>query len=180
MIIKKMPNSIFIIAAVVSSFLLAGCSQGPSVEGSEAVLVPMNAQLQLAVKTKKKTDQDKVYLRAHDFIVQQFEQHAEQLVITANTKAGQRIQSQLKSNLGKYQQWIEYKFENKPRSNEDLVIIAKRTEVVIPPCHALGQYNLWDQQDGCFTERARNKQLATPSTLIPVASEMTIDQRESQ
>ncbi|MDO6498445.1 hypothetical protein [Photobacterium sanguinicancri] len=180
MIRKKVFSHAFFAAVIASSLLLVGCSQGPAVIGSEAVLVPMTAELQLAAKTQKKADQEKIYLRAHDFIVQQFEQHAEKIVVTANTTVGKRIQGKLKRNLGKYQQWIDYKFEHKPHSDEDLFIIANRTEVIIPPCEALGQYNIWDQQDGCFTERARSKQLATPSTLMPVESEMTIEQRESQ
>ncbi|OAN13662.1 hypothetical protein A3K86_13890 [Photobacterium jeanii] len=164
----------------VGALLLVGCSQGPAVTGTEAALVPTSAELKLAVKTKKNSDKDKLYQRASDFIVQQFEQDAERIVVTANTKAGKQVQAKLKRNLGKYQQWIEYRVENKPRASVDLFVKSNKTQVIIPPCAPLGQYNVWEQQDGCFSERARNKQLATPSTLLPVVSEMAIEQRENK
>ncbi len=162
----------------LSIMLLTGCSQGPSVVGTEAVLVPLSAELKLGAKTNKASDQNKVYLRARDFVVAQFEQGAEKIVITAMTKKGQQLQAKMKRNLGKYQQWIDYKVEVKPYSSTDLFLVSNRTQVLIPPCQPLGQYNAWEQQDGCFSERARNKQLATPSTLMPVVSEMSIEQRE--
>ncbi|MGF1691806.1 hypothetical protein [Photobacterium kagoshimensis] len=175
---NKMLNRLTATIICLSTLLLSGCSQGPAMTGTEAVLVPTTAELKLSVKTNKSVDKDKLYQRAYDFIVQQFEHNAERIVVTANTRTGKQTQAKLKQTLGQYQQWVDYKFESKPRSAVDLYIKANKTQVVIPPCQPLGQYNAWEQQDGCFSERARNKQLATPSTLMPVASEMTIEQRE--
>ncbi|OZS44267.1 hypothetical protein [Photobacterium sanguinicancri] len=178
MIITKSTKQTLLVSIVLSLTLLSGCSQGPAVVGTEAVLVPLSTELKIGAKTNRAADQNKVYLRARDFVITQFDQGAEKVVITAVTKKGKQLQAKMKRNLGKYQQWIDYKIEVKPHSSTDLFLVANRTQVLIPPCQPLGQYNAWDQQDGCFSERARNKQLATPSTLMPVVSEMTIEQRE--
>ncbi|USD67757.1 hypothetical protein [Vibrio sp. SCSIO 43136] len=162
-------------SVVILSVLLSvtGCTNQP-VTGTEAVLVPVTTELKLGYKSQKSTEKKKLDKKAAEFIVAQMHSHAEKIYVTANTKQGQQLQAKLKQALGEYAPWIEYKTELKARATSDLVIRSERTQVIMPPCEALGAYNTWSMQDGCFVDRARNKSLATPSTLKPVVSELSI------
>ncbi|WP_414932787.1 hypothetical protein [Vibrio europaeus] len=157
----------------VSCVLLTGCSNQP-LAGTEAVLVPVKTELKLGYKSNQASQTQKVNDKARDFIVTQFEANAEQIEVIAYSAKGQQLQAKLQSQLGKYRPWMSYKTERKTNPLHDVLIRAKRTQVIMPPCQALGSHNAWTMQDGCFVDRARNKSLATPSTLKPVVSELSI------
>jgi|GEM_PF-1760780 len=157
--------------------LLAGCS-GQPVTGTEAVLVPVKTELKLGYKSHKASEKNKLQQKARDFVVKQFEQNAERIVIVSHSKAGGQLQAKLKRDLGKYQQWVEYQQQPKAKATNDIVLTAYRTQVIMPPCPPLSSANDWTMQDGCFVDRARQKSLATPSTLKPVVSELSIYDQE--
>ncbi|NOH21843.1 hypothetical protein [Vibrio europaeus] len=157
----------------IVSISLTGCSSQP-VTGTEAVLVPVKTELKLGYKSNQGSQTQKVNDKARDFIVTQFEANAEQIEVIAYSAKGQQLQAKLQSQLGKYRPWMSYKTERKTNSVHDVLIRAKRTQVIMPPCQALGSHNAWTMQDDCFVGRARNKSLATPSTLKPVVSELSI------
>jgi len=157
----------------LATVLLAGCSNQP-VTGTEAVLVPVKTELKLGYKSNQTSDAQKLNNKARDFIVGQFAADAEQIEVVAYSAKGQQLQAKLQSQLGKYRPWMSYKIERKTNSLHDVLIRAKRTQVIMPPCQALGSHNAWSMQDGCFVDRARNKSLATPSTLKPAVSELSI------
>ncbi len=157
----------------IVSITLTGCSSQP-VAGTEAVLVPVKTELKLGYKSNQVSQTQKVNDKARDFIVTQFKANAEQIEVIAYSAKGQQLQAKLQSQLGKYRPWMSYKTERKTNSLHDVLIRAKRTQVIMPPCQALGSHNAWTMQDGCFVDRARNKSLATPSTLKPVVSELSI------
>lgn len=160
-------------AITLAGVTLTGCSSQP-ITGTEAVLVPVKTELKLGYKAKIATAKQKLDRKAHDFIVNQFESGAEQVTVIAYSPKGQQLQKTLQSQLGKYRPWIRYQTEQKVNNNNDLLIRAERTQVIMPPCQSLGSYNAWSMQDGCFVERARNKSLATPTTLKPVVSELSL------
>ena len=157
----------------IVSITLTGCSSQP-VAGTEAVLVPVKTELKLGYKSNQVSQTQKVNDKARDFIVTQFKANAEQIEVIAYSAKGQQLQAKLQSQLGKYRPWMSYKTERKTNSLHDVLIRAKRSQVIKPPCQALGSHNAWTMQDGCFVDRARNKSLATPSTLKPVVSELSI------
>ncbi|SON51889.1 hypothetical protein [Vibrio tapetis] len=172
--ITRIKHTLVTLAAIT---LLAGCS-GKPITGTEAVLVPVKAELKLGYKSTKQVEKNKLEQKARDFVVSQFEQDAERIVIVAHTKAGKQLQAKLKSDLGKYQQWIEYQQQDNGKATSDIVLTSHRTQVIMPPCPQLSSSNTWSMQDGCFVDRARQKSLATPSTLTPVVSELSIYDQE--
>lgn len=156
--------------------LLGGCVQ-PSPSGAKAVLVPVESELLLSLKTSG--SRAAMADEAHAFITRELEAGAEKIEVLATGQDARWASEKLQQRLATHQRQIDYRHDEVAltrRGIAQLRIRVSRTELFMPACTPLSAADMWSAPPGCYVDRSRNKSLRRPSGLMPVTSELSKEQ----
>lgn len=153
--------------------MLAGCAQ-PSPSGTKTVLVPVESELILKAKTS--ATRQSLLDEAQAFIDRELQSGAERIEVLALGKEARWVSEKLKKHFALQQRQLDYRHDDAivPKSNQaQLRLIVHRTELFIPECPPFSLADMWSLPQGCYVERSRNRSLHRPSSLLPVAVELS-------